>query len=121
MVQNSLFLVVKEMHHSFENLVVTGVLCLQASLIDIHDDASFRSILEIDSSSSTSKTCIYFCLGKGAKLWLIARPSIRSFYIAHSTITSMLHFHFSLIQPLASNVFMCEYGHSLNAFNTYLT
>ncbi len=64
-VQNNLPLVVKEMHHSFENLVVIDALGLQAFLIDIHHDASFRFILEVDSSSSISKVCICFIRAKG--------------------------------------------------------
>jgi len=46
--RNSLPLVTKEMHLSFKNLVLTNALSLQISLMDIHHDASFRSILEDD-------------------------------------------------------------------------
>jgi hypothetical protein len=58
--------------------------------------------------------------GGGGGLWLIARPFICSFYIAHSTFTSMLHFCFNLIQPLAYNFFTCECGHRLDTFGMHL-
>jgi hypothetical protein len=64
---------------------------------------------------------ICFCLGKGAKLWLVVKPSIRSFCITHFIFTSTLHFHFGLIEPSASSFFMCECGHRLDAFGTHLT
>jgi hypothetical protein len=47
-------------------------------------------ILEDDSISSTSKARIHFCLGKGMGLWLIAKPYICSFHIAHFTFTLAL-------------------------------
>jgi hypothetical protein len=55
--------------------------------MDIHHDTSFRSILEDDSISSTFKAYIHFCLGKGAGLWLVVRPFIRLFHIAHFIFT----------------------------------
>jgi hypothetical protein len=58
-------------------------------------------------------------LGKRVTLWLFARPFIGSFCIAHSTFTLVLHFHFSLIQPLACSLFMCECGHKLDAFGMH--
>jgi hypothetical protein len=92
--------------------------------MDIHHNTSLRSILEDDSISSASKTCIYCYLGKGARLWLVAKPYICLFRIAHSIFTSMLRFHLSLIQPLAFSLLTCltcECRHELDAFNTHLT
>jgi len=88
--------------------------------MDIHHDTSFRSILEDDSISLASKVHIHSYLSKGAGLWFVIKPSICLFHIAHSTFTSMLHFCFSLIQPLAFSLFMCECEHRLDAFNTHL-
>jgi hypothetical protein len=75
----------REMFLSFESLDVTNAPSLHVFLMDSHHDTSVRSILEDDSISSTSKAHICSCLGKGAGLWLIAKPSI-----AHSTFTLML-------------------------------
>jgi hypothetical protein len=86
--------------------------------MDIHHDTSFRSIFEDDS---ISLAYIYSCSGKGVGLWLIDRPSIHSFHITHSTFTSTLHFHLSLIQPSTSSIFTCECEHGLNASGTHLT
>jgi hypothetical protein len=77
------------MHHSFESLVVTNAPSLHASLMDIHHNTSFSFILEDDSISSTSKTCIRFGASKGAGLWLIAKPFIYLFCIA-------FYFHFNI-------------------------
>jgi hypothetical protein len=60
-------------------------------------------------------------LGKGARLWLVARPFICPFSIAHSTFTSTLHFCFGLIQPLTFSIFTCECEHELDTFGTHLT
>jgi hypothetical protein len=65
---------------------------LKAFFMDIHHNTSFKFILEDDSISSTSKACICSCFGKGVGLWLIVRPFIHSFHIAHSTLTLKLHF-----------------------------
>jgi len=46
------------MHPSFENLVITGTSSLQAFLMYIHHNTSFKSILKDDSISSTSKAYI---------------------------------------------------------------
>jgi hypothetical protein len=108
------------MDPSFEILVVINFLGLHASLMDIHHDTSFRSIFEDDSIFLVSKARIRFCSSKGARLWLIARPSIYAFLIAHFTFISTLCFRFSLIQPLASSLFTCEREHDLNAFGTHL-
>jgi hypothetical protein len=51
---------------------------------------------------------------------LVARPSICSFCITHSTFTSTLHFRLNLIQPLASGCFTCECEPELDAFGTHL-
>jgi hypothetical protein len=104
----------------FESLVITSTLNLHASLMDIHHDTSLRSIFKDDSIFLTSRTCIHSCSGKGAGLWLVARSSICSFFIAHSTFTLELHFCFNLIQPFASNLFTCECEHGLDAFGTHL-
>jgi hypothetical protein len=88
-IRDSLPLAIKVMHPSFESLVVTNAPSLHASLMNIHHNTSFRFILEDDSISSTSKTCICFGSSKGAGLWLIARPSIYLFCIA-------FYFHFSI-------------------------
>jgi hypothetical protein len=87
----------------------------------IHHNTSVRDILEDDSISSASKARIYFCLGKGVWIWLVGRPSIHLFCIAHFTFTSTMHFHVSLVQPLAFILLMCESGHKLNEFDTHLT
>jgi hypothetical protein len=52
---------------------------------------------------------------------LIAKPSICSSCIAHFTFTSVLRFYFSLIQPLASSLFMCGCRHGLDASGMNLT
>jgi hypothetical protein len=104
------------MHPSFESLVVTNAPGLQTSLMDIHHNTSLKSIF-----SSTFKARIHFCLGKGLGLWLVVRPSICLFHIAHFTFTLTLCFCFGLIQPLASNIFMCECEHMLDISSTHLT
>jgi hypothetical protein len=60
--------------------------------MDIHHDTSLRFILEDDSISLTSRACICSCLGKGVGLWLVVRPFISLFCIAHFTFTSALLF-----------------------------
>ncbi len=55
----------KKMHFSFEGLAITNTPSLHVSSMDIHHDTSFRSILEDDSISSTSKARIRSYLGKG--------------------------------------------------------
>ncbi len=95
--QNDLLLLTKEMHPSFESLVITGTLGLQASLMEIHHNTSVRFILEDNSIPSTSRAHIHSCSGKEVGLWLVVRPSIRSFRIAHFTFTSTLRFCFGLI------------------------
>jgi hypothetical protein len=107
----------KKMHPSFESLIVTNALGLQASLMDIHRDTTFRYILKDDSILSTSKARIRFCSSKRARLWLIAKPFIHSFCIAHFIFTSMLCFHLGLILPSVSNLLMCECGHGLDTSN----
>ncbi len=109
------------MHPSFDNLAITTAQNLQTSLIDIHHDTSLRSILEDDSISLASKTHIRSCLKKGARLWVVIKPSIHLFRITHSTCTSALRFCLGLIQPLTSNLLMCEYEHGLDTFGTHLT
>jgi len=89
--------------------------------MDIHHDTSFKSILEDGSISLVYIACICSCSSKWVGLWLIVKPSICSFHIAHSIFTSSLHFHFSLIQPSTYNLLMCECGHGLDASSTHLT
>ncbi len=102
-------------------LAVTDTLGLQAPLTDIHHNTSFKPILEDDSISSVCRTYICFCLGKGPMgLWLIARPSICLFFIAHSTFTLMMHFRFDLIQSLTFSLVKCECEYGLNTFGMHL-
>jgi len=56
------------MHLFFKGLAITNAPSLHASLMDIHHDTSFRSILKYDFISSSSKACICFYLGKGVGL-----------------------------------------------------
>jgi hypothetical protein len=88
--------------------------------MDIHHDTSFKFILKDDSISSTFRTYICFCSGKRVGLYLIVRPSIHLFCIAHFTFTSMMHFCLGLIQPLTFNLFMCECGQRLNTSRMHL-
>jgi hypothetical protein len=88
--------------------------------MDIHHDSSFKSILEDDSIFSSFKARICSYLRKGARLWLIVRPSICSFHITHFIFTFTLRFCFNLIQPSTFSLFTCECGHGLNTFGTHL-
>jgi hypothetical protein len=63
--------------------------------MDFYHDTSFRSIL--NSIFLAYKIHICFCLGKEIGLWLVAKPSIFSFHIAHSIFILMLRFCFGLI------------------------
>jgi hypothetical protein len=85
------------MHPSFESMAISNALGLLAYLMDIYHDTSLKSILEDNSISLASRTCIHSCLGKGVELWLVDKPSIHSFRITHYTFTPMFHFHFDLI------------------------
>jgi hypothetical protein len=85
------------MHPSFESLEIFDAPCIHAFVMNVHHDTLFRSILEDDSIFSTSKARICYCLGNGARLWLIARSYICSFCIAHFTFTLVLRFHLDLI------------------------
>ncbi len=118
--QHEMACLLQLVHFSFESLVVTSALGLQVSLMYIHHGTSIRFILEDDSISLASRIRIRSCSGKGARLWLIIRPFIYSFRIAHSTFTSTLHFHLGLIWPSTSNFFTCECGHELDASSTHL-
>jgi hypothetical protein len=88
--------------------------------MNIHHNTSLRSILENDSIFSTSKAHIRSCSDKGAKLWLVIKPSIHSFHITHFIFTLVLHFHLYVIQPSTSNLLMCENEHGLNTSSTHL-
>ncbi len=94
--QDGFPLTIRDMHPSFENLIVIGAQGLHTSLMDFNHDTSFRYILENDSISLAFRARIHFCSGKGAGLWLVAKPYIRSFCITHSTFTLALHFHLDL-------------------------
>jgi hypothetical protein len=118
--QNDLPHTTKKMHPSFENLVITVTPSLHAFFMDTQHDISLRSILEDDFIPSTSKVRIHSCSSKGAKLSLVAKPSICSFPITHFTFTSTLCFCFGLIQPLASSLLTYKCGHKLHASNTHL-
>ncbi len=89
--QDGLPHVARVMHPSFESLIVTGTPGLHASLMDIHQDTSFRFILEDDSISSTFKACICSCSSKGAGLWLLVKPSIYLFCIP------TIYFHLNIV------------------------
>jgi len=108
------------MHPSFESLAVISTLGVEASLMEIHHNTSFRSILEDDFMSSTFRTHIRFCLSKRAGLWLIIRSSIHLFFITHYTFTLTLHFQLDMTQPSTFSLLMCECGHGLNTFGTHL-
>jgi hypothetical protein len=54
------------------------------------------------------------CLLKELIIWLVVRPFICSFHIAHSTFILMMGFHFGLIQLSASNPFTCECEYKLD-------
>jgi len=106
----------------FLSLAVMNILGLKTSLMDIHHNTSLRPILKDDCISFAFRAHICFCSGKEpTRLWLIAWPSICSFYIAHSTFTLAMHFCFDLIQSLTFNLIMCECEYGLNAFGTHLT
>lgn len=96
-VQDSFPPAVRNIHLSFESLAITNAPNLQTFVMDIHHNTSFESILEDYSISSISSAHIRFCSNEGAGLWLIAKPSIYSFHIAHFIFTSMLHFNINLI------------------------
>ncbi len=118
--QDNFSLATRDMHSSFQSLTVTDTLGLQAFLMDIHHNTSLRFILKDDFISLASKACICSCSNNGTRLWLVAKPFICSFRMAHSTFISMSHFHLSLIQPSASSFLTCEYGHELDAYDTHL-
>jgi hypothetical protein len=105
--------------------MILGLLFWKIDLIiDEHgiggNDCKMIPILEDDSISSTFRAHIHFCLGKGTGLWLMVKPSIYSFHIAHSTFTLELCCHFGLIQPSTFNLFTCECGHGLNTYGTHV-
>jgi hypothetical protein len=118
--QDGLPLEAREMHPSFENLVVIGTPSLHASLMGIYHNTSLRYILKDDSISSTSRACICSCSSKRAGLWFVVRPSMCLFWITHSTFTSTLHFHLGLIQPSTFSFLTCECGQGLDAFGMHL-
>jgi hypothetical protein len=91
-VQNGLPPVVRDMYLSFESLAVIDTIRLHVYLMDIHHNTSLMFILEDDSISLASVAPICSCFGKGVGLWLVARPSICLFRIAHFTFISTLHF-----------------------------
>jgi hypothetical protein len=88
--------------------------------MDIHHDSSFKSILVDDSISSSFKAHIFSYLKKGARLWLIVKPSICLFHITHFIFTFTLRFYFNLIQPSTFSLFTCDCGYGLDTFGTHL-
>jgi hypothetical protein len=108
------------MHLSFESLAVIDAPNLQTSLMDIHHDTSLMCILEDDSIFLTSRARIYSCSSKGVGLWLVVRPFICLFRIAHFIFTLALHFCLSLIQPSRFSLFTCKCAHKLDAFGMHL-
>jgi hypothetical protein len=108
------------MHFSFESLVVISIPSLQTSLMDMHHDTSFRCILKDDFIFSAFKIYIHFCSDKEVELWLVARPSICSFHIAHFIFILALCFCLGLIQPLTFKLITCECGHRLDASGMHL-
>ncbi len=91
-----------------------------SSLMDIHHDTSLKFILEDDSISSAFRTRIRSCSSKGARLWLIVKPSIYLLYITHFIFILTLCFHLNLIQPSTFSLFMCECEHGLDTYGTHL-
>jgi len=87
--QDNLPSAVRRIHHSFESLVIINALGLQAFFMDIHNNTSFRSILENDFISFTSKSSIRSCLNKGMGLWLIVKPSITNLQYHKISIKSL--------------------------------
>jgi hypothetical protein len=65
--QFGLLSITRDMHPSFESLVVTNAPSLHASLMDFHHDTSLRSILEDDFISLVSKIHICFYLSNGGR------------------------------------------------------
>jgi hypothetical protein len=90
-------------------------------LMNIHHNTSLKFILEDDSISSTSRPHICFYSSKGARLWLVIRPSICLSHITHFTFTLALHFCLGLIQPSTFIFLTCECAHELDASNMHLT
>jgi hypothetical protein len=88
--------------------------------MDIHHDTSLRSILEDDFISSTSRARIHSCLGKRPGLWLVVMPFICLFRITYFIFILVFRFHFGLVQPSTSNIFMCECGHRLDESGMHL-
>jgi hypothetical protein len=73
--------------------------------MNIHHDTSLRFILEDDFGFLVSRVRVHSCSGKGAMVWLITKPFICLFHIAHFTFILRLRFCLSLIQPLISSFF----------------
>lgn len=60
------------------------------------------------------------CLFKELIIWLVVRPSIYLFHIAHSIFILAMQFCFGLIQLSTSNFITWECGYRLDAFNMHL-
>ncbi len=63
--QDGLPVATRDIHPSFENLVIINALGRHASLMDFHHNTSLGSILEDDSISSTSTIHIFFVRIRG--------------------------------------------------------
>jgi len=88
--------------------------------MNFHHNTFLRFILEDNSISLASKVYICSCLGKGTRLWLVVKPSICLFRIAHFMFALTLCFCLGLIQPSTSSLLACECGHGLDASGMHL-
>jgi hypothetical protein len=88
--------------------------------MNFHHNTSFRFILEDNSISLASKAYICSCLGKGTRLWLVVKPSICLFHIAHFMFALTLCFYLGSIRPSTSSLFACECEHGLDASGMHL-
>jgi hypothetical protein len=115
---NGLPFATREMHHSFESLVVIGTPSQQAFLMDIHHDTSFKFILEDDSISSASRAHIRSSSCKGVGLWLVVNHL--SIHFTSHILFSPQRYVFISIWFSLRNLLMCECEHRLDAYGTHL-
>jgi hypothetical protein len=66
--QDGLPFVIREIHFLKKKLAIINAPSLQASLIDVYHDISFRFILEDDSISLTSKSLHSFLFRQGGRV-----------------------------------------------------
>jgi len=75
------------MHPSSKSLTVNGAPSLHVFLLDIHHDTSFRSILENDFITLTSKAHIYFVWARGQGYdWLLGHLYV--YFASHILLSS---------------------------------